>query len=71
MDLPYEGVHLPIVKAAQALLRRFIEEDKVIVLLQEAIADREVTSLEGALRTAKGMDPPLDSPLVKQVMHVE
>ena len=47
VDLPNEGNHLPVVKTARDLLRRFKEEDKVNQLLTEAIAERQVALLEG------------------------
>jgi myosin heavy subunit len=66
IELPYEGVHIAIVKTAKDLLRRLKEENKVKKLLQDAIEDRQLAALEGALRTAKSMNPPLEDDLVSQ-----
>jgi hypothetical protein len=67
IELPYEGVHITVVKTAKDLLRRIKEENKVKQLLQDAIGDRQLAALEGALRTAKSMNPPLENDLVNQV----
>ena len=70
IELPYEGVHISIVKSAKDLLRRIKEENKVKKLLQDAIQERHLASLEGALRTAKTMNPPLEDPLVTVVVNL-
>lgn len=67
IELPFEGVHIAIVKTAKDLLRRIKEENKVKSLLKEAIQDRQLAALEGALRTAKSMNPPLEDVLVSEV----
>ena len=70
IELPYEGIHIAIVKTAKDLLRRIKEENKVKKLLQDAIEDRQLAALEGALRTAKSMNPPLEDDLVNQTSNL-
>lgn len=64
VELPYGGKNLDTLKKLKSNLRRLQEENRVNSLLQEAIDERQVPLLEGALRTARSMDPPLSNSLV-------
>ena len=57
-ELPWGGGHLYIIQQAKALLARVREENKVIGLLQSAIAAKELNSLKSAVAAANSMHPP-------------
>jgi hypothetical protein len=66
-EIPYGGSHLPLVRFARALYQRIVEEARVEELLRSAIRERALALLEGALRIAMQMEPPLASPVVGEV----
>lgn len=63
-ELPWGGVHLPLIQKAKALLLRVKEENKVTSLLESAFAAKELNSLKSAIAAAASMTPPFDSPLL-------
>jgi myosin heavy subunit len=70
VELPYEGINMPLVKEAKRLLKRLKEEEKMNRLLEEAIQERQILALETALRTVKSMTPPLQSPQLQHALDL-
>ena len=70
IELPNEGMNMPLVKEAKLLLKRLKEEEKMNRLLEEAINERQIIALETALRTAKSMTPPLQSSQLQKAMEL-
>jgi hypothetical protein len=69
-ELPYGGVHLPLIQSAKLLLLRVKEENKVTSLLVSAIAAKELNSLKSAIAAAKSMSPSFECPLLFEAMAV-
>lgn len=70
VEFPNEGINIPIVKEAKSLLKRLKEESKINKLLEEAITERQILALETAIRTAKNMQPPLQSTQLTQAIQI-
>lgn len=70
IELPNEGINMPLVKDAKLLLKRLKEEEKMNKLLEEAINERQIIALETALRTAKSMTPPLQSSQLQKAIEL-
>jgi len=69
-ELPWGGSHLPLIQQAKALLARVREENKVIGLLQSAIAAKELNSLKSAVSAAYSMNPPFQCNLVFEAQAI-
>jgi myosin heavy subunit len=69
-ELPWGGAHLEVIKNAKVLLLRVREENKVINLLQTAIAGKELNALKGAVDAARTMDPPFNTPLALEAQAI-
>lgn len=61
VELPNEGLNMLLVKEAKNLLKRLKEENKMNKLLEDAINERQILALESTIKTAKNMNPPLQS----------
>ena len=56
-ELPLGGDHIAVVREAKALRERIQEEARVLALIQEAIAGRELADLKASVAQAAEMDP--------------
>ena len=65
-ELPWNGGHIEVVKAAKTLLIRLREEKKCSQLLQNALTSRDLNSLKSALNVHSAMSPPFETPLADQ-----
>jgi myosin heavy subunit len=66
-ELPWNGVHLEVVKVAKVLQSRVREENRVLALLQNALAVMELNGLISAINAASSMDPPFTPPILVEV----
>eukprot|EP01041_Mallomonas_annulata_P002807 gene2807-5525_t len=69
-ELPYGGAHLPIIQEAKMLQSRLREEHRVYVLLENAIAAREMNSLKSSVATAQQMKPAYEPPILLQAQEL-
>lgn len=69
-ELPYGGIHLPVIQKAKMLLQRVKEENKVTNLLVSAVATKELNGLKSAIAAAASMVPPFESPLLFEAKAV-
>ena len=69
-ELPHGGSHLQLIKDAKVLQARLREENRVKQLLQNAITQREMSSLKSAIAAAEDMQPPLSSSLIAEAKEV-
>eukprot|EP00595_Chromulina_sp_UTEXLB2642_P002593 CAMPEP_0196767886 /NCGR_PEP_ID=MMETSP1095-20130614/42077_1 /TAXON_ID=96789 ORGANISM="Chromulina nebulosa, Strain UTEXLB2642" /NCGR_SAMPLE_ID=MMETSP1095 /ASSEMBLY_ACC=CAM_ASM_000446 /LENGTH=814 /DNA_ID=CAMNT_0042136675 /DNA_START=2227 /DNA_END=4668 /DNA_ORIENTATION=- len=69
-ELPYGGKHLKIVKEAFSLLLRVREELRIVKLLENAIAYKELNQLNSAIEAHNSMKPPFYTPLVEQAKEL-
>jgi len=67
--LPNRGLHIGIVMEARAMLNRMNEEEHAVAMLENAMQHMDLELLENAVRHARGMKPPLSSPLVRDCMN--
>lgn len=56
-ELPFGGAHIQVIKDAKALLARVREENRVLVLLQNAVKNRDINAIRNALAAAASMKP--------------
>jgi len=69
-ELPWNGAHLAVVKQAKALQLRVREENRVIKLLENAIASRDLNALKSAVAAAASINPPVNTPLTAQAQDI-
>lgn len=69
-ELPGNGNHLAIVQKAKVLLERIREEKRVVSLLENAIAMKDINSLRNAIAIHTRMSPPFDTPAASKAQEV-
>jgi myosin heavy subunit len=70
VELPSEGINMPLVREAKSVLKRVKEEVRMDKLLEDAMSERQLLALETAIRTAKGMNPVLESEALRRAIHL-
>jgi len=65
-ELPYAGTHMKLVAEAKGLHARIKEEAKVLKLLENAMAIKEVNGIKSAIEAAQSMKPAFTPPLLAE-----
>jgi hypothetical protein len=64
-QLPHEGMTVPLIRSAVAMMVRVDEEISVSSILHAAIQSSDMDSLESAIKTARAMNPPFELQILR------